>query len=66
MQVKATKAVTEVTLALTGEEAAVLMGILFAVNWDNSLHGTLAADLYDSLENVDIESAPLVVEEDLA
>lgn len=53
-KVKAVKAVTEVTLALTGDEAEALKGILLDRPWDGTEQGNLAEQLHDALDDAGI------------
>ncbi len=65
MEVKAVKAVTEVTLALTGDEASVLMSM--AVNafaWDGTRTGQLANSIYHGLENAGVDTAGIAYVEE--
>lgn len=56
MEVKAVKAITEVTLALTGEDAEIVANILISTcSWDGSRTGRLAETLYQSLLDAGVE-----------
>lgn len=58
MQVKSAKAVTEVTLSLTGEDAELLNYIVKnCVEWNNSLIGTFAEELSDALDQAEVPVA---------